>query len=400
VTFAFQAFRNRAPAAAALAAALAVPAVCAAQEKDGTEAAARRKAVDKIMAQIEQVRLAPLMTGRELFERLPKLRSAARELVAGVAAEAPVAPMQPAGYRVDVTLPGDRLLRHLEQASTRIEIPKELRRSLSLRGFANGRVYRARGEVGGVPLPKVWRGVGRRGRNLAAGAARTKALEMALAQIVAAARNQGLPGADRLATVVGDANWVRGNAPRLIRHGARDLKGAQFLDDGTCRVILELPSAALFKTLEEQGTVPGLPGEMRAALKRALQPITGVGRGTAKAPEQADAVERPRVLRAKVTAPPAKGASGKTALTTAYKAARAECLARLQADLYRVRWDERRTVHDYLTERIAAGDTAVRDRLARFMGGAREVQSRAAPGDQWYYELELNLDGLEAALRG
>ena len=30
---------------------------------------------------------------------------------------------------------------------------------------------------------------------------------------------------------------------------------------------------------------------------------------------------------------------------------------------------------------------------------AREMDSRAAPADRWYIRLELNLDGLDAALR-
>lgn len=371
-----------------------------AQPKINTEAAARGKAVEKIMAQIEQVQLSPGATGRDLFERFPALGTAARDLVAKTAAESPVAALQPSGHRVDVSLPGHRLLSHLEKVCTTLDLSRAQRRSISLGGFARGRVYSAGGEAGGVPLPRVWRAVGQRGRDLAAAAARLQGLEAALTQIVSAARNQGLTGADRLATILGDANWVRQNAARLIRYGARDLRGPLYVDDGTCRVVVELPSAALFRVLDDQGHVPGLAGEVRAALAKSLKPISGTGIGVAKAPEAADAVERPRVLQAKFTALPAPGATGAAAMTGASRAARLECQKRLRDQLYRVRWDERRTVYDYLSERLAAGDTAVRDRFNHLLGLSREVQSRAAPGDQWYVEMELNLDGLEAALRG
>ncbi len=374
--------------------------VAMAQPRVNTRAAARGMAVEKIMAQIEQVQLAPLMTGRDLFERVPELRLAAKRLVVRVAAEAPVAAMPPAGHRVDVSLPGDRLLRHLEDVCTAIKLPRDLRRSLSFGGFARGRIYQARGEAGGVPLPRAWRAVAERDRDLAAGAARLQAMEMALAQIVSAARNQGLPGAARLATLLGDGTWVRHNATKLIGHGARELRGAQFLDDGTCRVVLELPSTALFRTLAGQGHIPGLPSGTRAALAKALRQIAGTGVGIAKAPEARNALDRPRVLRASFTAVPAPGATGAVAMSGAAVAAKVKCHEKLLLQLYQVRWDARRTVGDYVRERTRAGDATVRDRVSRFLGTARKVQSRAAPGDQWYVEMELNLDGLEAALRG
>ena len=150
----------------------------------------------------------------------------------------------------------------------------------------------------------------------------------------------------------------------------------------------------MFDAIDARGGLTGVPGRVLAGLRVALGGFIGRGTGTGVVPATAGPT-RPRVLKGTGTGRPPAGATGEDAKVKAKRAARDLALRDLAEQLERLRYDARRTIGDW-----RRGDPAGATRLDGFVKGARELSARPLPDGRCYVELELTLDGLDAALAG
>jgi len=359
---------------------------------------ARSHAVRQIMTQLELVELdlGSGLTARSVFQAAPALREAAEEAVWKAASTSAVATLPDGGTRVDVVVMGAAVQDGIEQAAKAHGLPASLQGVSFEHIGTRGRRYSATGRAGhrdAVPAP--WARVSDEDRALAVAAARLQALTLAAAQLAELASRRGLDGAPDLAAVIGESEWVRAHEARFWAAGARELMAPRFVDDGTVVVQVELPAAVLFAVLRETREAPTLPAGAREALARGLWGTAGTGLGRGRAPGESRLAQRPRLLWAEGSGKPAAESQGPRMLATARQAAEQVARGRLMEQLRRVPLDARRTVGDWLRQHPEA-ETAV----GRFVAAnARQIESRAVGTTRWYIKLELNLDGLDAALR-